>query len=105
MILSFCFLAAGQGCHARSYAVAPPPVVVKTAPPEVVIADEHDPCPDDQAWIDDHAHWNGQAWVIVKGECASRPGYEWVPPVYADVQGGVSYTPGFWKPVSVTKPK
>ncbi len=104
-----------QGCtyeycpgtsDAQAY-IEPPTVVAQTAPPPPPVQVEvRSAQPSVQAvWVDGHYSWEGGRWVWLSGQWQTpRAGYVWQNPVGVQVQGGVRYHPGYWRPAHAEPP-
>jgi hypothetical protein len=74
-------------------------VIVREAPPPILI-ERRPPMPGQGfIWIDGYQHWNGQRYEWHRGEWA-RPPHEravWVAPRYERHDQGYRYIPGQWR--------
>jgi hypothetical protein len=82
------------------YVEQPQYVIVREAPPPVIVERRPSMPGPGYVWIDGYQHWNGQRYEWHRGEW-TRPPREravWVAPRYEKhEQGGYRYVPGQWR--------
>ena len=82
-----------------TYVEPPQYVIVREAPPPVVVERRPSPPSRRHVWIDGYWRWNGRKYVWERGHWA-RPPQEravWVAPRYERHEQGYRYTPGQWR--------
>jgi hypothetical protein len=74
-------------------------VVVREAPPAVIVEQRPSPPSRGHVWIDGYWHWNGHQYVWERGHWAAPPRERavWVAPRYERHEDGYWYVPGRWR--------
>ena len=85
------------------YMVQPQPqpgyVIVREAPPTVIVERRPSPPSGEYVWIDGYWHWNGRQYVWLGGQWVRPPHehYIWIAPRYERHEQGYRYMPGQWR--------
>ena len=88
------------------YVESPPPVgeqpeyvIVREAPPAVIVERRSSPPGQGYIWIDGYWHWNSHRYEWQRGHWATPPHERavWIAPRYERYEQGYRYTPGQWR--------
>lgn len=74
-------------------------VIVREAPPAVIVERRPSPPSGEYIWIDGYWHWSGHQYIWRGGNWARPPHehYIWVAPRYERHEQGYRYMPGQWR--------
>jgi len=74
-------------------------VVVREAPPAVIVEQRPAPPPGGYIWIDGYWHWDNRQYIWQAGNWALPPheNFIWVAPRYERHEQDYRYTPGQWR--------